>query len=456
MDDEWIRKFTEDKLSFHDTVRLLCQYGLVHTEVSQRQTSGSEGYGVHSCVHSWSTYVLNKEWDKSLTRLALTCVASEVPSTNADKWWLQQQRILQHAARCEYLIADSKVDIEGMDWELHNLGDLYTDQGELAEAKKMYIRVLQGKEKALGPDHISTLGTVNNLGNLYADQGKLAEAEKMYIRALQGMEKTLGPDHTSTLDTVHNLGELYSEQGKLAKAEKTFKRALQGCEAALGPNHISTLYTVCHLGNLYRLQHKLAQAEIMIRRALKGFEDALGPKHTSTLLAVYSLGLLYADQGKISEAETMYDRVLQGYEDALTPELVSSYIPALKTMFAFGDLFSRTDQKDMAKAMYNRALSGYRTVQGPSSKWCTIIEGRLQALQLTPHETEIQHKPTETGMPGTKSHIRDFSKPSNGASEDYRKKKRVSQRVSRLSLRPNREEGRRRSPRNQQPKTLSI
>jgi Tfp pilus assembly protein PilF len=50
----------------------------------------------------------------------------------------------------------------------------------------MYQRALQGKEKALGADHTSTLQTVNNLGYLYSNQGKLAEAEKMYQRALQG------------------------------------------------------------------------------------------------------------------------------------------------------------------------------------------------------------------------------------------------------------------------------
>jgi len=31
----------------------------------------------------------------------------------------------------------------------------------------MYERVLAGYEKALGAEHISTLGTVNNFGNLY-------------------------------------------------------------------------------------------------------------------------------------------------------------------------------------------------------------------------------------------------------------------------------------------------
>jgi len=64
----------------------------------------------------------------------------------------------------------------------------------------MYQRALEGY-KVLGPDHASTLSTVNNLGSLYDDQGKLKEAEEMYQRALEGKEKALGSDHTSTLDT---------------------------------------------------------------------------------------------------------------------------------------------------------------------------------------------------------------------------------------------------------------
>jgi Tfp pilus assembly protein PilF len=46
----------------------------------------------------------------------------------------------------------------------------------------------------------------------------------MYQRALQGFEKAWGPDHTSTLDTVNNLGALYADQGKLGEAETMFQR----------------------------------------------------------------------------------------------------------------------------------------------------------------------------------------------------------------------------------------
>jgi tetratricopeptide (TPR) repeat protein len=406
MDEGWIQKLTEDELSFSEAIRLLCNYGLVDADLSFRQLSGSGGYSVHSCVHSWSMSILNKEWDDRLARLALTCIAAEVPSRNEKNWWLLQRRLLQHATRLEHFIVDGKVDSDGIDWTLHNLGYLYADQGKLAEAEAMYTRALQGKEEALGLKHTSTLDTVNNLGNLYKDQGKLAEAEAMYTRALQGYE-ALGPKHTSTLDTVNNLGNLYKDQGKLAEAEATYTRALQGYEEALGLKHTSTLDTVNNLGNLYANQGKLAEAEAMYTRALQGKEEALGPKHTSTLNTVNNLGSLYADQGKLAEAEAMYNRALQGYEEAITPEFLSSYLPALNTMVAFGDLFSQTGRKDMAKVMYTRALSGYTIVQGPFSKWCIQIEGRLQALQLIPAESETpQHIPVEARMSKEKSRLR--------------------------------------------------
>jgi predicted negative regulator of RcsB-dependent stress response len=58
---------------------------------------------------------------------------------------------------------------------------------------------------------------------------------------------------------------------------------------------------------------------------------------------VHNLGELYVDQGKLAEAEAMYNKALQGYEHAFSLELTSSYLPALNTLFAFGDLYLQTD-----------------------------------------------------------------------------------------------------------------
>jgi tetratricopeptide (TPR) repeat protein len=429
--DRYLQELTKDKVHFHNALALLCSFGLVEPDRALQQQCGSGGYSVHSCVHSWMFFVLNKEWDQSLAQFALTCVASEIPMKSERNSWILQRRLLQHAIRQDQFLLEGKVDPKGIEWTLDMLGLLWSDQGKLAEAEAMYLRALEGKEKALGPDHTSTLETVNNLGNLYSDQGKLAEAEAMYLRALEGKEKALGPDHTSTLETVNNLGTLYRDQGKLAEAEAMYLRALEGKEKALGPDHISTLETVNNLGNLYRDQGKLAEAEAIYLRALEGSEKALGPDHTSTLSTVnnlgnlYSdqgklaeaeaiylralegrekalgpdhtstletvnnLGTLYSDQGKLAEAEAMYVRALQGYEEALGLELASSYLPALITMFGLGDLFSQTDRKDIARAIYIRALSGYAIAQGPSSKRCKQLEDRLQALQVVSAESKV-------------------------------------------------------------------
>ena len=161
-------------------------------------------------------------------------VGSHVPGEQAVRPWLTQRRLLQHAARCSYMVLNGLATEDGMAWAYHQLGNLYADQGKLAEAEQMYQQALQGKEKALGAEHTSTLETVNNLGVLYRNQGKLAEAEKMCKWALQGREKALGAEHKSTLDTANNLGNLYKDQGKLAEAEYMYQRALQDYKKALG------------------------------------------------------------------------------------------------------------------------------------------------------------------------------------------------------------------------------
>ncbi|SLM37738.1 nb-arc and tpr domain protein [Lasallia pustulata] len=84
----------------------------------------------------------------------------------------------------------------------------------MAEAEAMYRRALEGLEKAWGPEHTSTLDTVNNLGNLYANQGKMAEAEAMYRRALEGSEKASGAG--AHVDAGHGPqpGESLQESGQ--------------------------------------------------------------------------------------------------------------------------------------------------------------------------------------------------------------------------------------------------
>jgi tetratricopeptide (TPR) repeat protein len=98
-----------------------------------------------------------------------------------------------------------------------DLGYFYA-QGRLKEAQALFERALAGREKELGPDHPSTLISVNNVAVLLQDQGRLKEAQPLYERALDGKEKELGPNHPSTLTSVNNLARLLKAQGRLQEA----------------------------------------------------------------------------------------------------------------------------------------------------------------------------------------------------------------------------------------------
>jgi hypothetical protein len=68
------------------------------------------------------------------------------------------------------------------------LGVLYADQGKLDKAEKMYQRALQGYEKALGADNVTTYILAS--------------------KALVGYDKVVGPDHPRSRSLQDNLRAL--------------------------------------------------------------------------------------------------------------------------------------------------------------------------------------------------------------------------------------------------------
>lgn len=70
------------------------------------------------------------------------------------------------------------------------------------------------------------------IGNLYKNQGKLAEAEQMYERALQGTEEALdhktAQTYSPALNNLENMDVLYARQGENSKARAMHSRALFG------------------------------------------------------------------------------------------------------------------------------------------------------------------------------------------------------------------------------------
>ncbi|KAJ9644080.1 hypothetical protein H2199_003948 [Coniosporium tulheliwenetii] len=176
----WLLRLAGSDLKFLGALQLLSRYSLVD---AKEETSS---YSMHSVLHEWCCQLAEGRERKTLSWLAAGIVARMVPGESEPEYWKLRRRLLPHGSRvCRWVDDERLKQSHGAnDWALppwifYSLGMLFAHQDKLGEAEEMYQRALQGREKALGAEHTSTLLTVNNLGNLYADQGKLGEAEEI-------------------------------------------------------------------------------------------------------------------------------------------------------------------------------------------------------------------------------------------------------------------------------------
>jgi tetratricopeptide (TPR) repeat protein len=415
----WLRDAVDDEVKFLQVFRLLRSYCMIES------LHGSSTHGTHPVVHQWAFHIQDKHQRAELSRLAVLVIGYAVPDKYAAEYHQKQRQLFPHTEswieRMERGTADTMTEVnEEVLYALHMMGMLLSDQGNLGKAEKMYQRALKGKEKIWGPDHTSTLDTVNNLGLLYVDQGKLADAEKMFQQALEGYEKACGTDHISTLNTINNLGNLYADQGKLVDAEKMYQQALEGKEKAWGPDHPSTLDTINNLSLLYADQGKLVDAEKMYQWALEGYKKAWGPDHISTLHTINNLGNLYKNQGKLADAEKMYQWALEGYEKAIGPDNILSYVPALHNAYSYGMLFEDKGRLSDAKLMYTRALRGYKLVFGTNYRWYLKAQERLKNLETS----EDSCSTSATAAARLKRHVTDTLPVTESAASPTSKKPR--------------------------------
>jgi tetratricopeptide (TPR) repeat protein len=402
---EWFSELTEDQISFDEAVRVLSDYALVEADATSRTDSfESQGYSMHSCVHSWTKHVVNEKWNNELANLAISCVSSHVLDQSRPEYWVTDQRLAGHSDRCLTFIRRTLMEkddntptpeavrdlavycsrqgrlgeaeelyglgmgrcenaVEPRMFEieiLNNLGNMFLHSDRLGEAEEKYRQALHESEKTFGQRHWLSLRTVNHLGACLVAGGQLHEAEVMLKRALEGRENFYGPDHLATVETAHNLGELYFKQDRYDEAEDMLLRALEGRERKLGADHILTLETVGNLSNLYRRQKESGKAKKVLYRALKGFEQAFGPDHTSTLHAANHLGLFYIEHHEPVQAKEMFSRALKGDEQAFGTNLTLR----LEMINNLGSLYVDQGELDNGEKMYRRALEGREQALG--------------------------------------------------------------------------------------------
>jgi tetratricopeptide (TPR) repeat protein len=400
----FVRDGVWDKYKFLDIIAELRNLSLI-----QNHDSGILGtsFSFHPLIQDWMKLRLSSQERQSYTIEAMLILSKYIRSQDSNRITLQaKQTTLSHLDTAvendhAYLVQGIQLGESVLVVPAITFAGFYKYNGRYKEAERLYERVLKGREEQLGPEHHSTLRTVQNLAIVYEYQGRYKEAEKLYERALKGREEQLGPEHHSTLRTVQNLAIVYQYQGRYKEAEKLCERALKGSEEQLGPEHPDTLGTVQNLAIVYQYQGRYKEAEQLYERALKGSEEHLGLEHPDTLRTVQNLATVYQNQGRYKEAEKLYERALKGSEEHLGPE----HPDTLGTVHNLAAVYRNQGQYKEAEKLFERALKGSEKQLGPEHPDTLGTVHNLAIVYQNQGRYKEAEKLYERALKGSEEHL---------------------------------------------------
>lgn len=196
---------------------------------------------------------------------------------------------------------------------LSNLAFARQEQGDLAEAEKLYTRLAGLRQKYLGPEAVDVARALNNLAAVLQASGRPAEADPLVRRALLIAEHA--GDERLIAALLNTLGLTLSDQGERARAEPVLRRSQALFLKSAGPDSLEFAKSENNLAMLYSAEGENGRAEAELARALPIYEKCLGSQHPVLATVLNNMFTVLAGQRRFDDAEPYLRRALAIYEN---------------------------------------------------------------------------------------------------------------------------------------------
>jgi tetratricopeptide (TPR) repeat protein len=246
---------------------------------------------------------------------------------------------------------------------LNNLGLLYRDIGRLTVAEGVTLESLNGKRKAWGEKHASTLRSKFNLGTIYAEQQKYTEAETVFLELLDAAHEVFDYDYPENV-VVNSLGNLYIEMNHFADAEVMLIRSYKARKLQLGECHYKTADTANNLAVLYRKQKRFEDCENWIQITADAYKVAYGPESLQWASTLTLTALMKKAQVDIRGAALWYEQSIKAHVKAAGTD----HIETLRVEYDLAVLYEDLGDFKNGYPHARRAVAGLRKTAGKGSK----------------------------------------------------------------------------------------
>jgi len=144
---------------------------------------------------------------------------------------------------------------------MYRLAESYFEQGDFAEAQKIYEKILAIRQAELGSQHVELVDDLNKLAEVLWVQGNFRQAEPFVRRAVTILETTQPIDPLKLAEGLRILAGLFFQQGKFEPSIPFLEHALLLKRSSLGEDHRDVGNLLREYAKLLKKMGRTAEAE---------------------------------------------------------------------------------------------------------------------------------------------------------------------------------------------------
>ncbi|KAF3923686.1 hypothetical protein ABW20_dc0101488 [Dactylellina cionopaga] len=263
--------------------------------------------------------------EQEYVQCAVSLVASHVPRSYEEDFWVKIRRLEPHATQCWSYIKRGKWGPNTNLTELESLGRLFRHVGRYEQASLIYRMI----ESGLGLDTLTVpkaellADVFTNLGLVYTGQRKFDKALRVFQKSWNLRDKlgTLTPD--ASMSIMYNKAVVLMMTGRLEEAEENLRSAaghfapFEAKQPGLVVNERKRLYIriLNDIGEVLLRKGSVDAATQVFQHILDSQMEVLGERHPTILSIKLNLGRTYNKLNQFAAARSLLEEVVAIYTE---------------------------------------------------------------------------------------------------------------------------------------------